>query len=181
MGYAWVSVAQDVDWEGQDVGETLGAVVRLALAGQLRPTGDGVDVLGKRFHALLVKSPYITQYVRALRAHARNGREAQWLIRSPELPAVLGELTHLERLDIGARVDDQTVLTTLDDLSEVEIEFSVPEIFFGRVRQGQAVSFPRSTGTRSCSTLRARRMPASRSPRCRIRSTGRTRSSASNR
>jgi membrane fusion protein (multidrug efflux system) len=43
-------------------------------------------------------------------------------------------------VDVGARVDDQTVLTTLDDLSEVEIEFSVPEIFFGRVRQGQAVS-----------------------------------------
>jgi membrane fusion protein (multidrug efflux system) len=43
-------------------------------------------------------------------------------------------------VDIGARVDDETVLTTLDDLSEVEIEFSVPEIFFGRVRQGLPVS-----------------------------------------
>jgi membrane fusion protein, multidrug efflux system len=43
-------------------------------------------------------------------------------------------------VDVGARVDDETVLTTLDDLSEIEIEFSVPEIFFGRVRQGQAVS-----------------------------------------
>ena len=43
VGYAWVSVAQDVDWEGQDVGETLGAVVRLALAGQLRPPLEGLD------------------------------------------------------------------------------------------------------------------------------------------
>ena len=42
-------------------------------------------------------------------------------------------------VDIGARVDDETVLTTLDDLAEIEIEFSVPEIFFGRVRPGQLV------------------------------------------
>jgi membrane fusion protein (multidrug efflux system) len=42
-------------------------------------------------------------------------------------------------VDIGARVDDETVLTTLDDLAEIEIEFSVPEIFFGRIRQGQTV------------------------------------------
>ncbi|MGH6920949.1 MAG: efflux RND transporter periplasmic adaptor subunit, partial [Geminicoccaceae bacterium] len=42
-------------------------------------------------------------------------------------------------VDIGARVDDETVLTTLDDLVEIEIEFSVPEIFFGRVRPGQLV------------------------------------------
>jgi membrane fusion protein (multidrug efflux system) len=46
----------------------------------------------------------------------------------------------IRRVDVGARVDDDTVLTTLDDLSEVEIEFSVPEVFFGRVRQGQTVS-----------------------------------------
>ena len=46
----------------------------------------------------------------------------------------------IRRVEVGARVDDETVLTTLDDLSEVEIEFSVPEIFFDRVRQGQAVS-----------------------------------------
>jgi membrane fusion protein (multidrug efflux system) len=42
-------------------------------------------------------------------------------------------------VDIGARVDDDTVLPTLDDLAELEIEFSVPEIFFGRIRQGQLV------------------------------------------
>jgi membrane fusion protein (multidrug efflux system) len=42
-------------------------------------------------------------------------------------------------VDIGARVDDDDVLTTLDDLAELEIEFSVPEIFFGRVRRGQTV------------------------------------------
>jgi membrane fusion protein (multidrug efflux system) len=42
-------------------------------------------------------------------------------------------------VDIGARVDDATVLTTLDDLAEIEIEFSVPELFFGRVQPDQLV------------------------------------------
>lgn len=46
----------------------------------------------------------------------------------------------MRRVDQGARVDDDTVLTTLDDLSEVEIEFSVPELFFSQVRQGQVVT-----------------------------------------
>ena len=45
----------------------------------------------------------------------------------------------IRRIDVGARVDDETVLTTLDDLSEIEIEFRVPEIFFGQVRRGQLV------------------------------------------
>lgn len=46
----------------------------------------------------------------------------------------------IRRVDVGARVDDDTVLTTLDDLAEVEIEFSVPEIFFAQVRPGQTVT-----------------------------------------
>ncbi|KAJ7499376.1 hypothetical protein FB451DRAFT_1428973 [Mycena latifolia] len=38
VGYAWVSAAQDVDWEGADVRDALGAVLRLALAeGGVRP------------------------------------------------------------------------------------------------------------------------------------------------
>jgi membrane fusion protein, multidrug efflux system len=46
----------------------------------------------------------------------------------------------MRRIDVGARVDEDTVLTTLDDLAELEIEFSVPEVYFGRVRRGQPVS-----------------------------------------
>jgi membrane fusion protein (multidrug efflux system) len=54
--------------------------------------------------------------------------------------APFGGVVGIRRVDVGARVDDDTVLTTLDDLSEVEIEFSVPEIFFSQVRPGQAVT-----------------------------------------
>ncbi|KAF9004728.1 hypothetical protein BDQ17DRAFT_409585 [Cyathus striatus] len=37
VGYAWVSVAQDVDWEGEDVRDSVAAVLRMALDGGVRP------------------------------------------------------------------------------------------------------------------------------------------------
>ncbi|KAI1793028.1 hypothetical protein LXA43DRAFT_886421 [Ganoderma leucocontextum] len=37
VGYAWLSVAADVDMEGEDVRDSLGAVVRMAEGGWLRP------------------------------------------------------------------------------------------------------------------------------------------------
>jgi len=37
VGYAWVGVAQDVDWDGEDISETLGSVLRLALEEHVRP------------------------------------------------------------------------------------------------------------------------------------------------
>jgi membrane fusion protein, multidrug efflux system len=60
---------------------------------------------------------------------------AERTVRAP-FAGVVG----MKRIDVGARVDDSTILTTLDDLSEIEVEFSVPEVFFGRVRPGQEVS-----------------------------------------
>jgi membrane fusion protein (multidrug efflux system) len=46
----------------------------------------------------------------------------------------------LRQVDPGARVDEDTVLTTLDDRSEMEIEFSLPETLYGQVTIGQAVT-----------------------------------------
>ena len=72
-------------------------------------------------------------------ARARlDGARKQLADRTVKAP--FAGVVGIRGVDIGARVDDETVLTTLDDLSEVEIEFSVPEIFFGRVRQGLPVS-----------------------------------------
>lgn len=45
----------------------------------------------------------------------------------------------LRQVDLGARVDEETVLTTLDDRSEMEIEFSLPETLYGEVTIGQPV------------------------------------------
>lgn len=41
VGYAWVSVAADVNFEGEDVRDSLGAVVRMAEDGWLRPWVGG--------------------------------------------------------------------------------------------------------------------------------------------
>lgn len=49
-------------------------------------------------------------------------------------------VTGLQRVDVGARIDDDTIVTTLDDLTKVEVEFQLPEIFYGRVRRGQTVT-----------------------------------------
>ncbi|KAF9071898.1 hypothetical protein BDP27DRAFT_1446094 [Rhodocollybia butyracea] len=44
VGYAWVSVAQDVDWEGEDVGESVAAVIKMAMNEGVRPwVGGGYD------------------------------------------------------------------------------------------------------------------------------------------
>jgi membrane fusion protein, multidrug efflux system len=69
------------------------------------------------------------------RVDAARKRLADRTVKAP-FTGVAG----MRRVDVGARVDDETVLTTFDDLSEIEIEFSVPEIFFGQVRPGQPVT-----------------------------------------
>ncbi len=69
------------------------------------------------------------------RVAAAEKQLADRTVRAP-FAGVVG----MRRIDVGARVDNDTVLTTLDDLAELEIEFSAPEIYFGRVRRGQPVS-----------------------------------------
>ncbi|KAF9481956.1 hypothetical protein BDN70DRAFT_904942 [Pholiota conissans] len=61
VGYAWVSVAQDVDWEGDDVSETLGSVLRLALDKGVRPLTDslGVDGMRKTRIVPFEQAPYL--------------------------------------------------------------------------------------------------------------------------
>ncbi len=45
----------------------------------------------------------------------------------------------LTRVEVGARIDSDMVVTTLDDLSEVELEFLLPETVFGEARIGMPV------------------------------------------
>jgi membrane fusion protein (multidrug efflux system) len=89
-------------------------------------------------------------------------------IRAP-FPGIVG----IKRVDAGARVDEQTVITTLDDLAEIEIEFSVPEQFYARVEVGQAaeatsVSFPGRTFAGKVALVDSRIDAASRSFKVRV-------------
>ncbi len=45
----------------------------------------------------------------------------------------------LSEVDTGARIEAGDMIARLDDLTEVELEFSLPETLFGRVRTGLAI------------------------------------------
>jgi membrane fusion protein (multidrug efflux system) len=94
-------------------------------------------------------------------------RLADRVVRAP-----FGGIVGLKSVEIGESVTTQTVLTTLDDLSEVEIEFSLSEVLFEQVRIGQAViadaaAFPGRTFEGKVRTIDSRVDPASRSFRVR--------------
>jgi hypothetical protein len=69
VGYAWVSVAHEVEWEGEDVGETLGAVLRLAMGEGIRPLVEdaGGGILGR---------PRVVPFEKAPGVFVDNGRLA---------------------------------------------------------------------------------------------------------
>jgi membrane fusion protein (multidrug efflux system) len=95
-------------------------------------------------------------------------RLADRSIRAP-FPGVVG----IRRVDVGARVDDETVIATLDDLAEIEIEFSVPEQFYNRVTAGQlsratSASFPGRSFQGKVALLDSRIDPTSRSFKVRV-------------
>jgi len=101
------------------------------------------------------------------RLDAAQKQLADRTVRAP-FAGVVG----IRGVDVGARVDDGTVLTTLDDLAEIEIEFSVPEIFYARVRPDQLVqatsaSFPGKTFTGRIATIDSRIGQVSRAFRVR--------------
>jgi membrane fusion protein (multidrug efflux system) len=106
-----------------------------------------------------------------LGADARlDGAQKQLADRTVQAP--FAGVVGIRGIDIGARVDDETVLTTLDDLAEIEIEFSVPEIFFGRVREDQLVqatstAFPGETFAGRIATIDSRIGQVSRAFRVR--------------
>ncbi|NIA69411.1 efflux RND transporter periplasmic adaptor subunit [Pelagibius litoralis] len=71
---------------------------------------------------------------RAARERAQR-RLADRTVRAP-FAGVLG----ITAVDLGARVESDTVLTSLDDLSAVEIEFRLPETVYGQIDEGQPVT-----------------------------------------
>lgn len=78
----------------------------------------------------------------------------------------------LTNYTIGARVTEGQILTRLDDLSEVEVEFSLPETVFAQVRPGQTIlarsaAFPDRNFTGTIDVVDTRIDPVSRAFRTR--------------
>lgn len=69
------------------------------------------------------------------RVQAAKARLDDTYIRAPFAGRV-----GLRRVSLGALINPGTVITTLDDLSAVKVDFSVPEVYVSELRAGQAVS-----------------------------------------
>lgn len=85
-----------------------------------------------------------------------------------EIRAPFAGVVGLTYIDPGARVEEGTVITTIDDLSELEVEFSLPETLFARIHVDQAVSatsaaFPDRRFAGRVSAIGTRVDPVSRS------------------
>lgn len=101
-----------------------------------------------------------------LAAQARV-EQAEKTLADRTVRAPFAGIVGLRQVDVGARVDDSTVLTTLDDLAEIEIDFTVPELVFGAIRRGQQVlatsaSFPGRSFTGQVALIDSRIDPVTR-------------------
>jgi membrane fusion protein (multidrug efflux system) len=66
-------------------------------------------------------------------------RQAQARLEELRVTAPFPGRVGLRQVSVGALVQPGTVVTTLDDISRVRVEFSVPELFVARVREGSTV------------------------------------------
>jgi membrane fusion protein, multidrug efflux system len=67
-------------------------------------------------------------------------RQAQARLEELSVTAPFSGRVGLRQVSVGALVQPGTVVTTLDDISRVRVEFAVPEIYVARVREGSAVT-----------------------------------------
>ncbi len=84
------------------------------------------------------------QRLETLEAAARQAegrvRAAQARMEEMRVTAPFAGRVGLRQVSIGALVQPGTAVTTLDDISSVRIEFSVPEVYLARLRVGGAVT-----------------------------------------
>lgn len=77
--------------------------------------------------------------VASLSTAEANQVRAERRLHDRTITAPFDGIVGFPRVEVGARVADGDSITTLDDLSLVEIEFSVPEGLFGRIAPGQRI------------------------------------------
>lgn len=68
------------------------------------------------------------------RLRAAERRLDERVVRAP-FAGIVG----LREIDVGARVEEDTKITRLEDRSLMELQFQVPELYYGQVREGQRV------------------------------------------
>ncbi|HZF75949.1 MAG TPA: efflux RND transporter periplasmic adaptor subunit [Acetobacteraceae bacterium] len=99
---------------------------QLARARQLQP---GTSIAAQRLDTLEAQSRQAEGRVRSAQARLEELR----------VTAPFSGRVGLRQVSPGALVQPGTIVTTLDDISRVRVEFSVPEVFLARVQVGSPV------------------------------------------
>ena len=100
-------------------------------------------------------------------AQAERDRAARRL-RDRTVLAPFAGIVGFSNVELGARIEEGDTVTTLDDLSLLEIELSLPESLFGRIERGQriiadAAAYPDRRFEGTIETISSRVDPQSRS------------------
>ncbi|MDT8326117.1 MAG: efflux RND transporter periplasmic adaptor subunit [Roseovarius sp.] len=95
-------------------------------------------------------------------------------LENRRITAPFAGIVGMTNYDVGARVSEGQVLTRLDDLTEVEVEFSLPETVFAQIKRGQkltalSAAFPGRVFTGTIDAVDNRIDPVSRAFRTRAR------------
>lgn len=94
---------------------------------RLRATGTATDA---QMEQVTARRAALRAEILAIRARLKNR-----IIRAP-FAGTIG----VRQVSPGALIQPGTAIATLDDLSVVKVDFSVPETFLGAIRSGQEVS-----------------------------------------
>lgn len=135
--------------EGQAVqaGQVLVELDRSQLVAELDQARANLDDMRQqltRARALRASQAVAEARIDQLEAAARSAearvRQVQARIEEAKIVAPFDGNVGIRQVSLGALVPPGAVVTTLDDLSRMRIEFSVPEIFVARLHAGMAVT-----------------------------------------
>lgn len=135
---------------------------RLDRAKQLKPTGNVTEA---RLDELESQLRAAEGRIRAAEAKMR-AMEAR--LEDVRITAPFDGQVGMRQVSLGALVQPGTIITTLDDLSKIKLEFAVPEIYLDKLRHGLTVlarstAYPDRVFEGTVSVIDTRVDPATRS------------------
>ncbi|WP_372619322.1 efflux RND transporter periplasmic adaptor subunit [Falsiroseomonas sp.] len=111
---------------------------------QARALADDARSQLNRARGLQAGQTIAAQRLETLEAVARQAegrvRQTQARLEEMRIAAPFGGRVGLRQVSVGALIQPGTVVTTLDDISRVRVEFAVPEVYLARVQQGSPVT-----------------------------------------
>ena len=108
-----------------------------ALLAEQRQAVERVRKLQKTNAVAMAQLEQVTATFAAAGAALERARRR---LADREIRAPFDGIVGLTDIDPGARVEEGTVITTIDDLSEIEVEFSLPETLFADMHAGQPIA-----------------------------------------